>query len=210
MNEIIRLVLLVLLVGTALTLVGSSVAWWLEESRRIRRAFRHVLGAEADVMLVAQGRGRGAALNFKAAKCVVTWDSGAWCLIYRIDELMGAELIIDGQVVARTFRGEPRRALEQVVTQASNVTLRLVFDDVHHPDFDLELWKEGDQSRKGKTPYGSVQEANRWLARSEAILRRPVGPQVAAAVVAPPPRGLAPAPWNNPENVSTNDDDDLS
>lgn len=207
MSGFVRLAVLILLAGAALTFVGSVVAWSFEETRRIRRAFRRVLGSEADVLLVAPGRGRAAGLNFKAAKCAVTSDVGAWCLIYRIDELMGAELIIDGHVVARTFRGEPRRALEQVVTDASRVTFRLIFDDVHHPDFDLDLWQQGDDGRKGRSASSAVQEANRWLARSEAILRRPQGPQAPAPVIAAPARQLAPAPWNNPAEPS---DDDYS
>jgi hypothetical protein len=198
MSGLIRLVTLILVAGAALTLIGSFVARYFEESQQIRRAFRRVFGSEADVLVVAVGRGTGAGLNFKSSTCAVTSDSGAWCLIYRIDELVGAEMIIDGQVVARAFRGEPRRALEQVATQASTVTLRLVFDDVHHPDFELDLWRHGDEIRKGKSPSSAVQEANRWLARSEAILRRPQGAQSPAPAIAPPARDLALAPWNAP------------
>lgn len=197
MNEIVRLGLLVVLAGAGLTVIGSMVAWTLNETRQIRRAFKKVLGAEADVLLIAPGRGRGTGLNFKTDLCAVAWDAGAWCLIYRIDELMGAELIIDHHVVARTFRGEPRRALEQVVTQASRVTLRLIFDDAHHPDFELDLWQAGDETRRATGSSASaVQEANRWLARTEAILRRPQVPPQTAPVIAT--RELAPAPWNHP------------
>ena len=66
------------------------------------------------------------------------------------------------------------------------MTLRLIFDDPHHPDFDLDLWLAGDEARRRATsPGDAMQEANRWLARAEAILRRPIAPRVAAAMPGP-------------------------
>jgi hypothetical protein len=197
MKEVLQLLLLVSLVGAGVTLAGTLALWLWDETRRIRRALTRVLGAEVEIMIVARGRARGAGVSFVTGLCAVAWDAGAWCLVYNIDELMGAELIIDGQVVGRAFRGEPRRALEQLVTDASRVTLRLVFDDPHHPDFDLDLWVAGDERRRANaSPADAVQEANTWLARAEAILRRPVAPKAAPAAVAPPPRDEAP-PWGD-------------
>jgi hypothetical protein len=112
----------------------------------------------------------------------VAWDSGAWCLIYRIDELMGAELSVDGQVIGRVFRGEQRRAIDQIVQQAAQVTLKLIFDDPRHPDFELDVWLEGDQQhRESRSPANAIQEANRWLLRADAIVRRPLAPKARAA-----------------------------
>lgn len=197
MNEVVQLLLLVALAGAGVTLLGTLALWLLDETRRIRRALTRVLGAEVEIMIVARSRGRGAGVSFATGLCAVAWDAGAWCLIYRIDELMGAELIIDGQVVGRAFRGEPRRALEQLVTDASRVTLRLIFDDPHHPDFDLDLWVAGDERRRtGSSPADAVQEANRWLARAEAILRRPQAPHVAATTAAHPIHE-EPPPWDD-------------
>jgi hypothetical protein len=197
MKEVLQLLLLVSLAGAGVTLAGTLALWLWDETRRIRRALTRVLGAEVEIMIVARGRGRGAGVSFATGRCAVAWDAGAWCLVYGIDELMGAELIIDGQVVGRAFRGEPRRALEQLVTDASRVTLRLVFDDPHHPDFDLDLWVAGDERRRANaSPADAVQEANTWLARAEAILRRPVAPKAAPPVVAPPLHDEAP-PWDD-------------
>jgi hypothetical protein len=196
MNEVVQLLLLVALAGAGVTLLGTLALWLLDETRRIRRALTRVLGAEVEIMIVARSRGRGVGVSFVTGLCAVAWDAGAWCLVYRIDELMGAELIIDGQVVGRAFRGEPRRALEQLVTDASRVTLRLIFDDPHHPDFDLDLWVAGDERRRtGGSPAEAVQEANRWLARAEAILRRPQAPHMAAP--AAQPIHEEPAPWDD-------------
>lgn len=189
MSEIARLLLMLALAGTTVTFLGSAAIWYLDESRRIARSLRKVLQAEPESMIVARGRGRGAGFSFSTGLAAVTWDVGAWCLIYRIDELSGAELIVDGQVLARAFRGEARRPLDQVVAHASRVTLRLIFDDPRHPDFDLDLWVAGDEQRRaGGSPAEAVSEANRWLARAEAILRRPARP------TKPPPAPVQPEP----------------
>lgn len=200
MNEFVRLLLLLALAGTAVTFLGSAAIWYMDEERRIRRALRRVLKAPPEATVFARGRGRGAGFNFATGQAVVAWEAGAWCLIYRIDELMGAELIVDGVVAGRAFRGEPRRALDQVRGAVEQVTLRLIFDDPRHPDFDLDLWLPGDDVRRvAISPAKAIQEANRWLARSEAILRRPAAhaprETPAAAVAAPAvAASAAPAP----------------
>ena len=188
MNEWPRLFLLLALAGVVVTLLGSAAAWLMDEERRIRRALKRVLNGPAEAVIIARGRGRGAGFNTSTGLMGVAWDAGAWLLIYRLDELMGAEVIVDGQVVARAYRGEPRRALDQTLEHAARVTLRLIFDDPHHPDFDLDLWLAGDETRRRATsPGDAMQEANRWLARAEAILRRPIAPRVAAAMPGPVP-----------------------
>ncbi|MDP2261375.1 MAG: hypothetical protein Q8J89_16835 [Caulobacter sp.] len=186
MTDMWRLLMMLGLAGTAVTFLGSLALWWHNDERRIRRALRNVLQSEPESMIVAHGRGRGGGFSFASGLIAVAWDRGDWCLVYRIDEVIGAELIIDGQVVARAFRGEPRRALEQVVSSADQVTLRLLFDDPKSPDFELDLWLRGDEARRDDwSPRAAIGEANRWLARVEAIVRRPARPQ--APVVATPP-----------------------
>ena len=178
------------LAGLAVTLLGSLAAWLLNEERRVRRNLKRVLRGPPEAMILARGRGRAAGFNFSTGLAAVAWDAGGWMLVYRLDELMGAELIVDGQVLARAYRGEPRRALDQTVEHAARVTLRLIFDDSHYPDFDLDLWLAGDETRRGSTsPAEAMQEANHWLARAEAVLRRPVAPRVDDA-----PGPLRPSP----------------
>jgi hypothetical protein len=57
------------------------------------------------------------------------------------------------------------------------VTLKLIFDDPRHPDFELDLWLPGDQQRReSRSPADAIQEANRWLLRatpSSAGRKRP-------------------------------------
>lgn len=188
MTDMARLFLLLGLAGTAVTFLGSLALWFLDEPRRIRRALRRVLRSEPEAMVLAKGRGRGAGFSFQTGLAAVAWDRGDWCLIYRIDELIGAELVVDGQVAARVYRGENRRALDQMVSSADQVTLRLLFDDPRNPDFDLDLWLRGDEARRDDwSPQAAIQEANRWLARADAIVRRPPAPKPAPVVSAPPP-----------------------
>ncbi|MBR7619389.1 hypothetical protein JKL49_08325 [Phenylobacterium sp. 20VBR1] len=195
MNDVVRLLLMLALAGTAVTFAGSFAIWFFDEDRRIQRALKRVLKGEPEAVLVARGRGRGVGVNFATGLAAVAWDAGAWCLVYRIDELMGAELIIDDQVVARAHRDEPRRALDQRVSHAARVTLRLIFDDPQHPDFELDLWLTGDENRRvAASPGAAVLEANRWLARAEAILRRPRAMTPAAAAATAVTAPLAPPP----------------
>ena len=204
MSEVVRLLIMLGLAGAALTVLGSVAIYYMDEERRVRRGLRNVLGAVPEAVAIARGRGRGAAFSFRSGLLAVAWDSGAWCLVYRIDELVGAELLVNGTVLARAFRGEPRRALDQVVEVAERVTLRLVFDDAKHPDFDLDLWMTGDDSRRAKaSPAKAVQEANRWMARAEAILRRPLAPQAESPPASPPaqPAFGAPADDAAPDEI---------
>ncbi|MGA0600357.1 hypothetical protein ACO2Q3_06585 [Caulobacter sp. KR2-114] len=199
----LRLALLLVLAGSALTALAALFAWYAEEHRRLGRAFRKVLGGPPDTELIAHGQGRGVAFSLARNVIAVAWDNGAWCLVYRLEELVGAELAIDGQVAARAFRGEARRPLDQRPRDAGSVALRLVFDDAQHPDFDLPLWPPPPNHRRAPQTAGAViQDANRWLARVEAVLRRqaPATPRPAPipAAVAPPP---APPPEPPPPSA---------
>ena len=207
MDETVRLLLWLALAGAAVTFAGSAAIWFMDEERRIRRAFRHVMKIPADAVIVSQGRGRGAGFNFSRNLAAVAWESGGWCLVYRLEELIGVELIVDGDVRARVYRGEARRALEQTSGGVGQVSLRLIFDDPRYPDFELELWGPGDATRRNApSPVEAIQEGNRWVARVEAILRR-AGPPRAAAIrtapapasAAPPPAVLEDPPWDDDE-----------
>jgi len=195
MNEVARLLLLLVLAGAALTALGGAALWWMEEQRRLKRALRKVLGGEAEAVMIAAGRGRAAGFNFASGRLAVAWDCGGWCLVYHIGELVGAELIVDGQVVARAYRNEPRRALDEIAGEADEVVLRLVFDDPQHPDFELELWRGEAPARRGpETAAKAVQAANRWLARADAILRRHAAWREGPALERPVPTPPAPPP----------------
>jgi hypothetical protein len=188
MGEVMRLLLSLGLAGFALTLAGAGFIWSMNEGRRIRRSLARVLGEPAHALLIAHGRGKGLGFNFSTNQLAVTWDAGGWCLVYRLEELTGAELAVDGQVLARVHRGEARRALDITTGADTQVRLRLIFDDIRHPDFVMDLWLPEDDKRKdAMTAAEAVQEANRWIARVEAVLRRPLARRDPPLVSPPPP-----------------------
>jgi hypothetical protein len=186
MEDLLRTLLMVLLGGVALTIVGAGLAWWFEEERRLNRLIRRALGGEADAAIVARGRGAAAGFSLASNQMVVMAGGGASALLYRLDQVDGAELIIDHVVVARVFRGETRRPLDRIEKAPEAVSLRLIFNDARNPDFDLDLWLAEDAERRhaGK-PADAIHEARSWLARIDAILRR--APVQRIATPEPPP-----------------------
>jgi hypothetical protein len=202
MDELARLLALLALVGAALTLAGAAWVWLMDEPRRIRRTLAKALGVAPQPMLAVRGRGVGVGFDLTAGRLAVTWDRGGWSLTYRLEELIGAELVVDRQVAARAFRGESRRPLDQFAPPEARVRLRLLFDDPSHPDFDLDLWLAEDAGLRGRLdPEDALAEANRWMARLEALLRRTASPRSRAAV--------APAATPVPRREHPPDDDDL-
>lgn len=193
MDEVARLLTLLALLGGAMTLLGGVCVWYLDETRRIRRTLVQALGAEPQPMLVARGRGLGIGFDLGRNLVVITWDRGGWRLNYRLDELVGVELIVDRQVAARAFRGEPRRGLDQLADPQERVRLRFVFDDPEHADFEMDLWLPEDDGRRGRFYADeALREANRWMARMESLLRRPVAKPAAPTTLSPP--AAAPEP----------------
>ncbi len=224
MNDLIRIVLLVAATGVAVTVAASLLARRGNETRRLSRIIHRVLEGEPDDQIIAKGRNAALAIRMEPPQVLVLSDGGAKARLYGLHLLIGAELEVDGRVVARAYRGEARRALDQVAAEAQEIHLRLIFDDPRHPEFILELWTEGDQTgRAATTPATEIREARRWLTRVEALLRhqpassttsvRPASsqPEVLArstlpALEAPPydDEDLAPAEW--PEAQDEGDD----
>ena len=208
MDELTRLLLLVIVAGVAVTVLAGIARWSGAERRRIQRGLKAVLKGDTHGFLPALGRGRGLGFNFTTNQVAVVWDAGAWGLVYGLDELVGAEVIVDGLVVGRVHRGEQRIALNAFDAD-ERVALRLVFDDLGHPDFVLDLWLPQDEGRRDELPPGeAISEANRWLARIEALLRRPVSAARPATVArpappAPPPRIEDDAPERAPARADT-------
>ncbi len=204
MDEAARLLTLLALVGVGFAVAGGALAWFLDERRRLTRTLTQALGAAPNPMLIAPGRGAAIGFDLASAQVATAWDRGGWRLTFRLDELIGAELIVDRRVAARAFRGEARRALDELATPEDLVRLRFVFDDPHHPDFELDLWRPEDEGRRGRfEPDEALHEANRWLARLEALLRRSPTKPAAAVATAPPRAAPAAPPWTD------DDDDDL-
>lgn len=175
MTEFLRILLLLALVGAALTALATWLAWWNEEVRRITRVITKTLGGTADAQIIARGQNAAAAFRLDTDQVLVLWNGGAKALLYPSVALLGAELIVDNGVVARVHRGEPRRAMDFVKPAAEQVVLRLLFDNPRDPDFELTLGP------------GAVQEARSWMARAEAITRMGGAATVQTRAPAPPP-----------------------
>ena len=117
MSEWPRLLLLLALAGIAVTILGSVAIWLMDEERRIGRALKRVLKGPPEAVILAPGRGRGAGFNFSTGVMAVAWDSGAWLLPYRVDELVGAEL----SSMARFWRGSIAASRAGPWTRRSNM-----------------------------------------------------------------------------------------
>lgn len=161
----------VLLAFAGLAAVGAA-SWWLAPARRLERALLRRLGGPADAMVTASHRGQGVALDFDGARLALVRGPGDAGLVYDFDEVIGAELLFDGEVKARAFRGEQRKALDQTSPQVRRVAVRLVFDDVRDPDFELELFDVAGDAETD--PDGALRAARRLFSRVEAMIRRPV------------------------------------
>jgi hypothetical protein len=195
-EEALRTLLLIALAGGALTSAAMGLAWWFETTRRLRRTLRRVLRSVPEAEAVDPGAGRAAGLNLQAGGLAVLWDRGASGLVYGLEELDGAELIVDGQVVARVLRDEPRKPLDAVDRNAEAVSLRLLFFDPQFPEFELELWGSQSAARTGEKPADAVRRGRKWLAHVEAVLRRSGRPATPARSAEPP---QAPPPTVAPE-----------
>jgi hypothetical protein len=172
MNEWLKLGLAIAVAGVAVTLAAALGAWWFNEARRLARAFRQGLEARPDAALIAAGTGCGVALSLAGRRFVTAWDRGGWRIVYPLDEWIGAEIDLDGAVAARAVRGETTRRLDRARGTEGEVRLRFLFDYPGHPDFELVLWPSHARRGGFAKPRDAIAEANRWIARVEAVLRR--------------------------------------
>lgn len=170
MSDVLRTILIVLLAGVAVTTIAMFVSWWLEPARRLRRALRRVLQGVPECEAIDIDEGRAAGLDFESEALAVLWRSGNSGLVYGFHEIEGAELIVDGKVLARARRDEPRRLLDEFSVDAERVTLRLVFADHRFPEFEVELF--APRSLLSDAGEG-VRLGRRWLSHIEAVLKRP-------------------------------------
>ncbi len=164
--------MLLLLGGAAvLTLAAGPVLGLARPQRRVRRSLVRGIGARPDAELITADTGAGFCLETNII--AVSWAKGRWRLDFSLDELLGAEILIDDVVAARAFRGEARLPLERITADADNVCVRLLFDDPRHPDFEISVWPTSSPPTKDlATPAAAVREANTWLMRIENIVRR--------------------------------------
>jgi hypothetical protein len=177
MNDALRLVLLLAIAAIALTAIGGLVARSLDPQRRLKRYLRQALGAEPEGVMLDRGLGRALAFNIDAGKVCVLWDKGRKGLIYKTEQLMGGELMVDHEVLARCYRGEPRKLLDEIPMSARKITLRLIFDNPRDPEYELELWPaRHGRGHEYPSPADAVMAGRRWITALEAIVRLPSTP----------------------------------
>lgn len=195
MENAIRTLILFALAGAAVSVAAWVIAWRLEVKRRLKRTLRRVLGAEPDAETLSPLQGRALGLSVDGQGLAALWDKGASGLVYRFDEIEGAELIIDGEVKARVHRSEPAKALDRLDPLAERVSLRLLFDTPRWPEFELDLLSEPGAGE------AAVREGRRWLAHISTLLKRQAlrRAQPKPASGAPEPARARPEPEPEPE-----------
>lgn len=205
MNDVLRLVVLLVIAALVLTAAGAMVARWLDPGRRLTRYLRLALQAEPEAAMLDRGGGKAMALNFDTGKIAVLWDRGRKGYVYKLEQLMGAEMIVDNIVLARCFRDRPVMPLDEIPMSAHRGVMRLVFDNPRDPEYELEIWPAmNGRGHEYPSPMDAVQEGRRWLTRLESLLRRPpprtlTRPEPPAPIL---PDEDEPPPWDEDDAVA--------
>ncbi|MBN9479108.1 MAG: hypothetical protein J0I52_02600 [Bordetella sp.] len=180
MGDTFRAILLIALIAAFLTTGVLLFSWWMESERRLRRAMKKALGAPADTLALSVPEGRAAGLDLEGGQLVVLWSRGAMGLVYAFEEVLGAEIIVDGHVVARVLRGQMRKEIDLDAPDAELVVLRLIFSDPHNAEFELALWNgtrtapasEAEKTSGARSPGEGLRLGRRWLSHVEALMQR--------------------------------------
>ena len=208
MNDALRLALLLLIAALALTAIGALVARSLDQGRRLTRYLRMALGAEPEGVMMDRGGGRAMAFNLDAGRIAVLWDRGRKGLVYKLDQLIGAEMMVDNIVLARCFRDRPVMPLDEIPMAAHRGVMRVVFDNPRDPEYELEIWPAmNGRGHEHRSPAEAVQAGRKWLTRLESILRRPA-PRTLTRPAAPSPilpDEDDPPPWDEDEAMLDED-----
>ena len=147
MESALRTLVLFALAGALVSVAAWATAMYLDARRRLRRALKRVLGREPEAEIIAPHQGRAIGIDFEHPGLAALWDRGATGLVYRFEEIEGAELIVDGEVRARVRRDEPSRPLDQLDPLAEQVVLRFVFNTPRWPEFELDLHEHSEAGR---------------------------------------------------------------
>lgn len=186
MNDALRLALLLMIAALALTAIGAILARSLDQGRRLTRYLRMALGAEPEGVMMDRGGGKAMAFNLDAGKVAVLWDRGKKGLVYRLDQLIGAEMTIDNIVLARCFRDRPIMPLDEIPLAVHRGVMRVVFDNPRDPEYELEIWPAiNGRGHEHRSPADAVQAGRKWLTQLEAIQRRPAAARTLTRPAAP-------------------------
>ncbi len=174
----------------------------VEQPKKLEDEVKEALGGiRPDVESIEPVRHAAAAISYSANKIVIVREFGKKpTRVYSIAELFGMEVFADGKIFARVVRAGSNKpldtgsykAIDDISPQVTVVTMRLIFDDPTHPEYELDLWTPRDAlTARAEGPHAAMVTARKWFHHIEAILRRPV-PEVPRAV--PPVNPVAPEP----------------
>lgn len=155
----------------AVTGLGGAVRWLSTPERVARRGLRSGLGGRPDLVLTAAD-GASAALRMETGRIAVRRSRRHAAEAFDQDDLVGAELVADGQVVARCWRGEPRRALDRTPETPTRLDLRLAFAQAVAAEVVLTAWNV-DADRPETERAAAIEAARRWFAQMDAMVRAP-------------------------------------
>ncbi|HVZ30428.1 MAG TPA: hypothetical protein VG839_08545 [Asticcacaulis sp.] len=197
----------------------------VEEPKKLEDEVKEALGgAKAEVESIEPVRKAACAISYAANKVVIVRNFGKLpTRIYAVSDLYGMEVFVDGKVFARVVRAGSNKpldsgsykAIDEISPDVLRVTMRLIFDDPSHPDYELVLWDPNDAlTARAEGPRAALQTARKWFYHIEAVLRRPAAKDLAnlppitpapepAKVAAPAPAAAlespAPAPLPAPK-----------
>ncbi len=207
--------LAIFLTGTAaITAAALAYRWWMEPARLTRRILAARLGGGLDALVMASDRGQGIALRVTPPGIAVLRGPGDRGLAFGFEELIGVELMINGDVRARAFRDEPRRPLDITRVRLEHLAIRLVFDDLRYPEFELCLRDMGQEGAdQADRSAAALDSARRMFAHLEAVLRQnggaAISPRPAPAPEPVPVPVPPPVPPSAPPHLSTDGETDL-
>lgn len=208
MNDVLRLVVLLVIAAVVLTAIGALVGRWLDPARRLVRYLRMALHATPEAVMIDRGAGKAMALNIDAGKVAVLWDKGRKGYVYNLEQMTGAEMMVDNIVIARCFRDRVM-PLDEIPMSAHRGVLRLVFDNPRDPEYELEIWPAmHGRGHEYASPADAVQAGRKWLTRLESLLRRPP-PRTLTRPAAPAPvlpDEDEPPPWDDDDVAMLGDD----
>ena len=175
----------------------------VEQPKKLEDEVKEALGgARAEVESIEPVRRAAAAISYAANKIVIVRDFGKKpTRLYTINDLIGIEIFANDRVVARVLRSGPHKMLDDIAPEVSRVTIRLIFDDPSHPDYELVLWDPHDAlTARAEGPRAAMDTARKWFYHVEAILRRPTPekPKPASVLVAPEPARTPPPSGDAP------------
>ncbi len=162
----------------------------VEQPKKLEDEVREALaGAKPEVESIEPVRKAALAISYAANKIVIIRNFGKVPpRLYTINDLLGIEVFINDKIVARVLRSGPHKMLDDIAPEVQRVTIRLIFDDPSHPDYELVLWDPHDAlTARAEGPRAAMETARKWFYHVEAILRRPQPREVKPVPTSPPP-----------------------